>query len=298
MFNIVKVHNNFAQNAQYNISETGKNILYMVLGMYKENQTVDTVYEIFLKDMALVANKSINYHQFKTACEELSGRIKGKSIPTLFVDLPDGKKQSYPFFKMIEYQENEGYIKVVLNDELKPLWDNLTKNFTLLNLQQGMALTGKYTKRIFDYISSIRNFKDHYGKYPYIDLLEFKNLMHLSEEDYSKFGIFRVRILDKAIKEINKYSDFNVRYTPVKKGRKIIGLTWQISKNPKKQSDILEYEVVQYFRSTIVKLNSVAKSLKDETYRMLIKAIHSGEVNHLDPYEVEKFVMETLNKNQ
>ncbi|WP_157601243.1 hypothetical protein [Persicobacter sp. CCB-QB2] len=45
MFNIVKVHNNFAQNAQYNISETGKNILYMVLGMYKENQTVDTVYE-------------------------------------------------------------------------------------------------------------------------------------------------------------------------------------------------------------------------------------------------------------
>ncbi|WP_157601246.1 replication initiation protein [Persicobacter sp. CCB-QB2] len=102
-----------------------------------------------------------------------------------------------------------------------------------MNLQQGMALTGKYTKRIFDYISSIRNFKDHYGKYPYIDLLEFKNLMHLSEEDYSKFGIFRVRILDKAIKEINKYSDFNVRYTPVKKGRKIIGLTWQISKNPK-----------------------------------------------------------------
>ncbi|WP_060688740.1 RepB family plasmid replication initiator protein [Persicobacter diffluens] len=226
---LVKVHNNFTQNAKYQISEAAKNLLYMVLSVYKQENDVNASYFINLNSFSQFTGKKFNYSQFKVLAAEMQGKVKDKHTPMIHVEIPGKKISAFPLFKEISYLEEEGTIEVKLNDVLKPLWDNYTQ-FTSLNLRHGILLRGKHTKRIFDYVSSLVNFQKAYKKYPQIPIADFKELLGLEPNQYAKYNLFRDKVLDLAVREINEKTDLRVAYEEIRRGRKVLSLKWSISR--------------------------------------------------------------------
>ena len=57
-----------------------------------------------------------------------------------------------------------------------------------------------------------------------------KELKYILEaEKYTNFKDFRVRVLDKAVNEINKYTDTIVGYETRSKGRKVVSIVFKIN---------------------------------------------------------------------
>lgn len=47
---------------------------------------------------------------------------------------------------------------------------------------------------------------------------------------YKNFNNLKVKVLDKAIAEINKYTELEVEYKTIKRGRKVVEIAFQIKK--------------------------------------------------------------------
>jgi len=73
----------------------------------------------------------------------------------------------------------------------------------------------------------------------------FKNLMGIETGQYQIFTMFRKRVLDRAIDEINSKTDIHLDYRLVKQGRKNVAINISVTKNAsiKAQGSELEKEV-------------------------------------------------------
>ena len=71
-----------------------------------------------------------------------------------------------------------------------------------------------YSKQLYEWLKSYL-----YAREKEIDVEDLKFI--LTAEGYKNFNMFRQRVLDKAVKEINEYSDIEVIYTEEKSGRKV-----------------------------------------------------------------------------
>jgi plasmid replication initiation protein len=75
---------------------------------------------------------------------------------------------------------------------------------------------------------------------------EFKEL--LLATNYNNFKDFRNRVLEKAIDEINFYTDLDVSYETITKGRKVIAVKIYIKKKEMAEN-------LQAYRNTIAEIN-------------------------------------------
>ena len=76
-----------------------------------------------------------------------------------------------------------------------------------------------------------------------IQLQELREMLGRDDDKYTRYQDFRVRILDKAQKELAEQTDIKFTYEPVKKGRKIAALAFNVQRNDLKfpQMCIEEY---------------------------------------------------------
>ena len=84
----------------------------------------------------------------------------------------------------------------------------------------------KYSIRLYELVKSIHfhEIETYSRTYP---LDELKRL--LDAETYEQYRDFRTRVLEPAIKELNKYSDKNIEYRPIKRGRSVAQIELTIS---------------------------------------------------------------------
>ena len=88
-----------------------------------------------------------------------------------------------------------------------------------------------------------------------IEIDELKKV--LQAEHYVNYKDFRNRVLDRAVKEINKYTDIEVNYKTENKGKKVVALIFYI----KKKEPLERY--ISY-NNTIDKINKREKQLKGQ----------------------------------
>ena len=74
---------------------------------------------------------------------------------------------------------------------------------------------------------------------------------------YKNFKDFRIRVLDKAVEEINYYTDITVNYEPITKGRKVVSVKFTI-RTKKSMDGYLAY------RNTIDEINKRNKQIKGQ----------------------------------
>ena len=78
-----------------------------------------------------------------------------------------------------------------------------------------------YSIRIYELLKSYAFTKRHE-----FDLEQLKR--SLGCQHYTRFPDFRRKVIEVAVKEINQYTDLEVSWEPVTKGKKVIGVYFQI----------------------------------------------------------------------
>ena len=114
--------------------------------------------------------------------------------------------------------EQQEYVDVVIESQMRPLLLHLQKNFTAYDLRNIINL-GVYPVRVYELL---KQYESIGRRSLYID--DMKKMFNLSEE-YPKFSNFYQKVIDPAIKEINKYTDLKVlKVDKIKNGKKVVAL--------------------------------------------------------------------------
>jgi len=213
--------NAIIQKSRYDLSmQEQKVILYLVSKIREEDDDFHE-YEFELKELCAIfgiIKCSKNYLNFYNSIQVLRNK-------SFWVKLPD-KKSLCSWIEKAEVHDN-GIVTIRLDATLKPYLLQLKKEYTTYELSNVLPMSSTYSIRLYELLRSYA-YKSEFE----VGLAELKEMLCVST-DYAIYNNFKVRVIDIALFEINKYTDLQVSFKPVRTVRKITGLHFTIAINSK-----------------------------------------------------------------
>lgn len=146
--------------------------------------------------------------------------------------------------------KGSGEITVKLDDDMHKYVIGMLNNYTQYELLSTLPMSSKYSFRIYELLKSYAFTKQHT-----FDIDNLKEL--LSATTYKRFPDFRRKVLEIAVKEINLYTDLEVDWEPICKGRKVIQVIFNIHKR----------EPLERYHASKRAVTSLENNLSDNYYR-------------------------------
>ena len=103
----------------------------------------------------------------------------------------------------IRYIDDEATVKLIFAPAIVPLITRLEEQFTKYELQQISNLSSAYAVRLYELLIAWRST----GHTPVIELPEFRQRIGVLEDEYTRMGNFKDRVLNLAIAQINEHTD-------------------------------------------------------------------------------------------
>lgn len=122
----------------------------------------------------------------------------------------------------IRYIDDEATVKLIFAPAIVPLITRLEEQFTKYELQQISELSSAYAVRLYELLIAWRST----GQTPVIELVEFRQKIGVLDDEYTRMGNFKDRVLNLAIAQINEHTDIKVKCEQHKKGRNISGFSF------------------------------------------------------------------------
>ena len=184
-------------------------------------------------------NDNDKYHRFKQAISKMQKQA--------FFEIREEKGKGFVFRNIvpIPYVEWKSYsdeVKIRFDVEIMPYLTELKTNFTQFALTDIQGLNSKHSIIIYKWLNMNYNQFEYYKKNgnrdgqqlynlcnPIIEVDELRWLTNTQKEYVGRFTNFEIYVIKKPIKEINKYTRFNVSYDKIREGRKITKIQFHIS---------------------------------------------------------------------
>ena len=217
--------NELIQKSRFSLSlQQQKIVLYLISQITPYDEDFK-LYEFSIIDFCKVCgidyNSGKNYADLKAAIKEIADK-------SIYITLPNGKETLVRWIEK-PYLDNTT-IQIKLDADMKPYLLQLKENFTQYELLWTLSFKSKYTTRLYELIKSIHFHEYDTYKREY-DVAELRRI--LDAETYKTYQTFKIRVLEKAIDEINRFSDKNVSYEPIKSGKAVTRIRFTItSKGP------------------------------------------------------------------
>lgn len=149
-------------------------------------------------------------------------------------DLDNEKGRGHNVFT--DYYYNRGQFSFRWNENFLPHILELKEKYIITDLNIASQFKSSFTWILYEYL------KAHYGywhkektKEELLELFSVKNVKSYRRNT----SVFKSKVLDVAIAELNTYTELEVWYTEIKKGRAIVGfqLHWSTGKREYKASE-------------------------------------------------------------
>lgn len=238
MKNELVVKDNALINASYNLEVTEQRLILLAILNARETGngiTSDSKLEIHAKDYASrfdISNDGA-YKALKNAVLNLFDRQ--------FSFKEQDKKGNVGTVKSrwvsrIKYIDDSATLEITFAPDVVPLITRLEQHFTSYQLKQVSQLTSKYAIRLYELLIAWREV----GKTPRIELEDFRNKIGVDDTEYTAMNDFKKRVLEPAIKQINKYTDITATYEQHKKGRLISAFSFSFKQkhHPKTEKTV------------------------------------------------------------
>lgn len=288
--------------ARYEMTETEKNLLYMVVANVKKDDPPTKKYQVSVKEMAEVTgSKGLMLEAYKQATRKLLTRV-------FETTLPDGDLLQATFISSARYKKGTGIIEIGLSDEVRPFYVHLHSKFTKVQLAAAISLNSTYAKRIYELMCMFKNMKDKTFRRNLVDLKTMLSIIDpkTGKDSYSNWTRFQIRVLDVAAREINGHTDITFTYKPIYgdrpgRGRKPVEqVEFEVFYQAKPESEaatpLLE-RLVKQFRlrpdqaAKVLETHSV-EVINRQLYDIHVKA-NDGKVKNLGSYTARVFGLET-----
>lgn len=185
----------------------------------------------------------------------------------------------------IDYLEGEGTVEIEFSVKLVPYLLQLKNRFTRYRLKNILHLKNKYSIRIYELLKQYENLETRQ-----FELEDLKGLLMLGDK-YPAFKDFNKWILKPTMEEINEYTDINIDYEKVKKGKTVVGIRYIIE-----SKDTAEKQYVEYLEKTynIPQLKAMMGLEKDNFSSKQVMELYSIAVDKAGE-KVDVFAYAKLN---
>ena len=238
---LVVKHNDLIQKSKYNLTATQQKLIAYIISLIKPTDTELQRYEVSVSDFCTLCGIDRNY--FYSEFKDIIDDIDTKAF---WIETPE-KVFKFRWFLKAEYLKKKGKVRLLLDDDMKKYLLSLQETFTQYELYNILALKSKYSIRLYELFKSYA-----FQREKTLKIEELKQM--LIAEHYTNFKDFRLRVLDRAIEEINYYTDLNVSYEAIKKGRRVEAITLKIKR---KES----FDGMLAYRNTIDEINKKNKQI-------------------------------------
>ena len=230
--------NDLIQKSRFNLSlQQQKIVLYLISQITPFDEDFK-LYEFSIPEFCKICGIDLtsggNYQALKTAIKDIADKsiwvtIENEDTLLRWIEKPYLNKQS-------------GIIKIRLDNDMKPFLLQLKENFTSYELIWTLHFKSKYTIRLYELIKSIHfhELEEYRREY---SLEELRRL--LDAEKYERWIHFKQRVLEPSIEEINSYSDKNVIWEPIKKGKSVERVRFIITTKDSLEAEQLRDKIVK-----------------------------------------------------
>lgn len=134
-----------------------------------------------------------------------------------------------PWVTRCEYKADTG-VFLKLNGELKPFLVNLKEHYTQYTLQEVLSMKSVYAIRIYEMLQSriMGRTLPKKGMDVEISVQEIRECCGC-ENKYPAFGNLKIKVIDRAVSEINRVTVIRVGYSYRKKGRNVTAVVFHVN---------------------------------------------------------------------
>jgi plasmid replication initiation protein len=293
--------------ARYEMTETEKNLLYMVVSQVKPDDSESKMYQVSVNEMAKInGSERLMAEAYRQATRKLMTRV-------FETTLANGDLLQATFIASAQFKKGTDVIEIELSRKVRPLYVDLNKKFTKMQLAAAISLNSAYAKRIYELLCMYKNMPDKTFRR---NLTDLKNMLWIidpktGKDSYPDWTKFQKNILDVAAKEINGHTDLTFSYKPIYgdrpgRGRKPVvevefSVFYQAKAEPAPTSDLHE-RLVKQFRLRPDQADQVLATQSVETinrqlYDIQMKAA-DGKVKNVGSYTAKVFGLETKGKEK
>jgi plasmid replication initiation protein len=193
--------------------EGSRILAHLISCIHTDDINLEQAYTVAAKDI-LPHLGGGDYKHIKATCRELAAAF----AETEETD-PDGPHPIFtaqPFFMRVRYRK--GFISAMFNPQMRQYLLALQECFTTYNLREYLSLPSLYSQRIFEIVKSLANVKEGEAIVSMTDLHRF---LDTPKSLRKNFKDFRIRVLEKAHKDITEKTSFRFQWEPVKVGRSV-----------------------------------------------------------------------------
>jgi plasmid replication initiation protein len=219
--NALVVKSNALIEASYRLGLDEQRLVLSCISKIRRDEPVtdEIMYSISASEFAKICNldPKVAYQQLQSAALSLKRREVritrepngvGKHKKTLVA----GWVQS------IEYSDGDGLVSLRFNHDILPYLAELSRCFTSYKLKNVVCMSSSYGVRIYELLAQWGNLGERE-----ISLEWLKENLQI-ENKYARIRDFKKRVLEPAIKDINKNSDLWVTWSQKKSGKKVTHL--------------------------------------------------------------------------
>lgn len=233
---VVLKANSLIQKTRYSLSLQEQKIILYIISKLEPTDEEFKHYEFDLKDLCNLCDieyQGSNYRYFKESIQNLSDKSFWYN---------NGEKETLCRWvqKVIIDVATPTRVYIRLDEDLKPYLLQLKNNYTIYELENTLMMTSKYSIRLYELLKSY-SYKNKWE----VSIEELKQILNITDK-YTDYKNLRVNVIDKAIDEINTFTDLNIEYKPIRTIRTITHLHFSISKKNSQEMARLVIERPNY----------------------------------------------------
>ena len=223
------VKDNSLIDASFNLSLVEQRIMLMAIVEARElpKLTFDTPVKVSVKsyiDQFKVAS-STAYESLQDAVDTLFERQFSYYDPVM------GERFKERWIYKASYIDDKGHVVMFFTPTVISMISRLYKNFTQYLIDEVSDFKSKYSVRLYELLIKYKELGSS-KKYTIDDL---RSLLGVENTEYKTMSLFKVNVLDKAVKEINAKTDIQIKYDQFKEGRAISHILFKLDKKKEKK---------------------------------------------------------------
>jgi len=228
---LVKKHNNLVEG-KYNMNIWETRVFIKMVSMIDRKDKDFHEYTIdlneFVKYFGLEGNKNA-YQELRNGARQLQ-----KKIITLKTVLEDGTTEFSDIPILIKVARNEdkkSYVRLSFHPDMKPYLLELKSHFLSYDIKNILQLPTPFSIRIYEICKQYAKIKKRI-----IGIEELKIMLGIVDK-YKKYSNLKMRVIEPSVEYINKYTDIQLSYKELKKGRSVEKLSFEIVSKESKEVD-------------------------------------------------------------
>ena len=273
------VKSNTMIQGKYKMSALEHKIVLILCSKIKSEDNMFEEFTMTAKEFANflgVENKDYEFNRtLKNKCKALNGKDIEMNLGTK--ENPDWL--FFHWFEYIRYIPGTATIKMKFSPVLEPYLLNLKETYTKFRLGYVIHFKSEYSFRLYELMKQYEKIGERT-----LLLEELKELLMIDNNKYQKYSHLKCFVIQKAIQEINQYSDIKINLEKEEKeGKKVVGLVFSIDRNDYRYpiDNYLEYE-------------SYSKKTKGELQKSLNGLILANYKINLDTTKTDLFCKEAI----